>query len=70
MLNFKCLRVFQSSGTELARQVIVMKLNDTKILRLLPIFAIAFPLAACDVDKVEDGEMPEVKGEGEAKLAK
>ena len=31
---------------------------------------IAFPLASCDVDKVEDGEMPEVKVEGEAKLPK
>ena len=27
-------------------------------------------MTACDVDKVEDGEMPEVKVEGEAKLPK
>ena len=27
-----------------------------------------FALTACDVDKVEDGEMPEVKVEGEVKL--
>lgn len=27
-----------------------------------------FTLTSCDVDKVEDGEMPEVKVEGEVKL--
>lgn len=41
-----------------------------KSLSLFPIAALAFSLTACDVDKVEDGEMPEVKVEGEAKLPK
>ncbi len=47
-----------------------MKLNHMKFLRLLPVIAVALPLASCDVDKVEDGELPEVKVEGETKLPK
>ncbi|MBC7981015.1 MAG: hypothetical protein H7Y36_10675 [Armatimonadetes bacterium] len=34
----------------------------------LPILLSAAALTSCDVDKVKDGEMPEVKVEGEAKL--
>lgn len=41
-----------------------------KSLSLLPAALLAVTLTSCDVDKVEDGEMPEVKVEGEAKLPK
>ena len=45
-----------------------MKNYSIKALSLFPAAALAFSLTSCDVDKVEDGEMPEVKVEGEAKL--
>ncbi|MES2980869.1 MAG: hypothetical protein V4727_01035 [Verrucomicrobiota bacterium] len=41
-----------------------------KSLSLFPAAMLAFTLTSCDVDKVEDGEMPEVKIEGDAKLPK
>ena len=47
-----------------------MKMKNTTLLSLVPIAMFALPLTSCDVDKVEDGEMPEVKIEGEAKLPK
>lgn len=47
-----------------------MKNTSIKALSLIPAAALAFSVTACDVDKVEDGEMPEVKVEGEAKLPK
>lgn len=47
-----------------------MKTTPIKILTLFPAAAFAFSLTACDIDKTEDGEMPEVKVEGEAKLPK
>ena len=39
-------------------------------LKLAPLFFAAAALTACDVQKTEEGEMPEVKVEGEAKLPK
>ncbi|MFD2256418.1 hypothetical protein ACFSSA_07015 [Luteolibacter algae] len=39
-------------------------------LKALPIFFAAVALSSCDVEKTQDGEMPEVKVEGEAKLPK
>lgn len=47
-----------------------MKNKTIKALSLFPVAALAFAVTACDVDKVEDGEMPEVKVEGETKLPK
>jgi hypothetical protein len=47
-----------------------MKNIPIKALGLFPVAALAFSLAACDVDKVEDGEMPEVEVKGETKLPK
>ncbi len=45
-----------------------MKNNTKHALLSIPVLFAAAALTACDVDKVEDGEMPEVKVEGEAKL--
>lgn len=43
--------------------------NYTKYtLQSLPVLFAAAALTACDVDKVEDGNMPEVEVKGEAKL--
>ena len=43
--------------------------NYTKhALLSLPVLFAAAALTACDVDKVKDGEMPEVKVEGDVKL--
>jgi len=43
--------------------------NYTKhALLSLPLLFAAAALTACDVDKVKDGEMPEIKVEGDAKL--
>ncbi|BCX47002.1 neuroblast differentiation-associated protein AHNAK isoform X1 [Haloferula helveola] len=47
-----------------------MKTNVLRSLTLIPVSAFALSIAACDVDKVEDGELPEVKIEGETKLPK
>jgi len=47
-----------------------MKTYSINALSLLPAAVLAFSLTSCDVDKVEDGKMPEVKVEGEAKLPK
>jgi hypothetical protein len=57
-------------GIRHAIEDIVMKLKMNKSLILFPITAIALTLAACDVDKVEDGELPDVNVEGETKLPK
>lgn len=45
-----------------------MKNYTKNVLLSVPVIFAAAALTACDVDKVEDGEMPEVKVEGEAKL--
>ncbi|WP_226895400.1 hypothetical protein [Luteolibacter marinus] len=37
---------------------------------LLPAALFALSMTSCDVDKVEDGELPEVKVEGELKAPK
>ena len=43
-----------------------------KTITKLPLIAlpIAFSLVSCDIDKTEDGELPEVEVKGEAKLPK
>lgn len=45
-----------------------MKTNPIKILSLFPAAAFAFSLTACDVDKTDEGEMPEVEVTGETNL--
>ncbi|GAA5481497.1 hypothetical protein [Haloferula sargassicola] len=47
-----------------------MKPNLIHGLSLAAVSAFALTFAACDVDKVEDGELPDVKVEGETKLPK
>ncbi len=47
-----------------------MKNYSRNILKSLPVLFAAAALTACDVEKTEDGEMPSVKVEGEAKLPK
>ncbi len=47
-----------------------MKPKLIHVLSLVTVPAFALTFAACDVDKVEDGELPEVKVEGETKLPK
>lgn len=45
--------------------------NTTKTaLLLLPTAMLGFALTSCDVDKTQDGELPEVKVEGEVKVPK
>jgi len=45
-----------------------MKNYSKNILKSLPVLFAAAALTACDVEKTQDGEMPDVKVEGEAKL--
>jgi len=45
-----------------------MKNYSKNILKSLPVLFAAAALTACDVEKTEDGEMPDVKVEGEVKL--
>lgn len=45
-----------------------MKNYAKNIFKTLPIIAAAAAFSACNVEKEEDGEMPEVKVEGEMKL--
>lgn len=47
-----------------------MKKEIKYALQSIPLFVAAAALSACDVKKVEDGEMPEVRVEGETKLPK
>lgn len=47
-----------------------MKTKSLKHLAALPIAALAFAFVSCDIDKTEEGELPEVKVEGETKLPK
>lgn len=47
-----------------------MKNHTTTILKSLPVFLAAAALSSCDVEKTQDGEMPDVKVEGEVKLPK
>ncbi len=45
-----------------------MKKEIKYALQAIPVLFAAAALSACDVEKTEDGEMPEVKVEGDAKL--
>ncbi len=47
-----------------------MKNYSKNILKSLPIFLAAAALSSCDVKKTEDGELPDVKVEGDVKLPK
>ncbi len=47
-----------------------MKPKTQTILKSLPLVLLAAGFVSCDVEKTEDGEMPEVKVEGEAKMPK
>ncbi|MBB5351884.1 hypothetical protein HNR46_002123 [Haloferula luteola] len=47
-----------------------MKLQHIPTLGLFATSIMTFGLTSCDVDKVEDGELPKVKVEGETKLPK
>lgn len=47
-----------------------MKTNSILALCLFPVAALVLSLTSCDVKKVKDGEMPEVKVEGDVKFPK